>query len=125
MDYAKLALTLETDGTVTRKDAIAYAARRLQDQLQLFVHFEEALAAATPSVGVAAAATTEGESDAHQINRYLLQKVDALELSVRRANCLQNDNIIYIGDLVHKRSEERRVGTECVSTCRYRWAGYQ
>src|SRR3546814_15369624 len=90
----------------------------LQDQLQLFVHFEEALAAATPSVGVAAAATTEGESDANQINRYLLKKVDELELSVRSANCLKNDNIIYLGD----RSEERRVGKECVSTCRSRWS---
>src|SRR3546814_142970 len=94
LDYDKLALTLETDGTVTPEDAIAYAARILQDQLQLFVHFEEALAAATPSVGVAAAATTEGESDANQINRYLLKKVDELELSVRSANCLKNDNII-------------------------------
>src|SRR3546814_9423980 len=65
-----------------------------------------ALAAATPSVGVAAAATTEGESDANQINRYLLKKVDELELSVRSANCLKNDNIIYIGDLVQKTEAE-------------------
>ncbi|MBK5264207.1 MAG: DNA-directed RNA polymerase subunit alpha [Alphaproteobacteria bacterium] len=106
LDYDKLALTLETDGTVTPEDAIAYAARILQDQLQLFVHFEEALAAATPTVGVAASAAGDAESDANQINRYLLKKVDELELSVRSANCLKNDNIIYIGDLVQKTEAE-------------------
>ena len=106
LDYDRLSLTLETDGTVTPEDAVAYAARILQDQLQLFVHFEEALAAAAPSVGVAAAATGETESDANQINRYLLKKVDELELSVRSANCLKNDNIIYIGDLVQKTEAE-------------------
>jgi DNA-directed RNA polymerase alpha subunit len=34
------------------------------------------------------------------------KKVDELELSVRTANCLKNDNIIYIGDLVQKSEEE-------------------
>ena len=106
LDYDRLSLTIETDGTVTPEDAIAYAARILQDQLQLFVHFEEALAAAAPTVGVAAAVPGEAESDANQINRYLLKKVDELELSVRSANCLKNDNIIYIGDLVQKTEAE-------------------
>jgi DNA-directed RNA polymerase alpha subunit len=45
LDFDKLSLTVETDGTVTPEDAVAYAARILQDQLQLFVHFEDALAA--------------------------------------------------------------------------------
>ena len=107
LDYDKLSLTLETDGTVTPEDAVAYAARILQDQLQLFVHFEDALPAAAPATGHAAgAAASEGESDANQINRYLLKKVDELELSVRSANCLKNDNIIYIGDLVQKTEAE-------------------
>ncbi len=107
LDYDKLSLTLETDGTVTPEDAVAYAARILQDQLQLFVHFEDALPAAGPATGhAAAAASSEGESDTNQINRYLLKKVDELELSVRSANCLKNDNIIYIGDLVQKTEAE-------------------
>ncbi len=103
LDFDKLALTLETDGTVTPEDAIAYAARILQDQLQLFVHFEESLAAANQA---SAAAQSQEESDANQLNRYLLKKVDELELSVRSANCLKNDNIIYIGDLVQKTEAE-------------------
>ena len=47
-----------------------------------------------------------GSGDTAQINRYLLKKVDELELSVRSANCLKNDNIIYIGDLVQKTESE-------------------
>jgi DNA-directed RNA polymerase subunit alpha len=105
LDYDKLSLTLETDGTVTPEDAVAYAARILQDQLALFVHFEDiAAAGASPMIGMAAPA--QEESDANQLNRYLLKKVDELELSVRSANCLKNDNIIYIGDLVQKTEAE-------------------
>lgn len=105
LDFDKLNLTIETDGTVTPEDAIAYAARILQDQLQLFVHFEEALDAVSSPIGVAAQ-QSQAESDANQLNRYLLKKVDELELSVRSANCLKNDNIIYIGDLVQKTEAE-------------------
>jgi DNA-directed RNA polymerase subunit alpha len=105
LDYDKLTLTVETDGTVTPEDALAYAARILQDQLQLFVHFDDALVPAPAAAGLAAS-PAEAESDANQLNRYLLKKVDELELSVRSANCLENDNIIYIGDLVQKTEAE-------------------
>ncbi len=108
LDYDKLILTIETDGTVTPDDALAYAARILQDQLQLFVHFDEALAASSALIGMAAPSSSAASdnSDSNQINRYLLKKVDELELSVRSANCLKNDNIIYIGDLVQKTEAE-------------------
>jgi DNA-directed RNA polymerase subunit alpha len=104
LDYDKLTITVETDGTISPDDAIAYAARILQDQLQLFVHFDDSLVASMPS-GVAVSAI-ESDQDANQLNRYLLKKVDELELSVRSANCLKNDNIIYIGDLVQKTEAE-------------------
>lgn len=105
LDFDKLNLTVETDGTVTPEDAVAYAARILQDQLALFVHFEDITPAGTsPMIGLAA--SSPEESDANQLNRYLLKKVDELELSVRSANCLKNDNIIYIGDLVQKSEAE-------------------
>ncbi len=108
LDYDKLTLTIETDGTVTPEDALAYTARVLQDQLQLFVNFDEALAAQSPMIGMAAPAgsVSEATGDTNQINRFLLKKVDELELSVRSANCLKNDNIIYIGDLVQKTEAE-------------------
>jgi DNA-directed RNA polymerase subunit alpha len=107
LDYDKLTLTIETDGTVTPEDAVGYAGRILQDQLALFVHFDDSSVTRSAPVGVAApAAAGEGASDTAQINRYLLKKVDELELSVRSANCLKNDNIIYIGDLVGKTEAE-------------------
>src|SRR6476469_7207968 len=105
LDFDKLSLTVETDGTVTPEDAVAYAARILQDQLALFVHFEDGIpqSVGTAPIGHAAEPT---ESDTNTLNRYLLKKVDELELSVRSANCLKNDNIIYIGDLVQKTEAE-------------------
>jgi DNA-directed RNA polymerase subunit alpha len=110
LDYDKLTLTIETDGTVTPEDALGYAARILQDQLQLFVHFDESQVrmAASPMIGQAMpmAAAEQIATDTNQLNRYLLKKVDELELSVRSANCLKNDNIIYIGDLVQKTEAE-------------------
>jgi DNA-directed RNA polymerase subunit alpha len=110
LDYDKLTLSIETDGTITPEDAVAYAARILQDQLALFVHFDDSAITRSAPIGMAApaagGAADAGSGDASQINRYLLKKVDELELSVRSANCLKNDNIIYIGDLVQKTEAE-------------------
>jgi DNA-directed RNA polymerase subunit alpha len=108
LDFDKLTITVETDGTLTPDDALAYAARILQDQLQLFVHFDEGMAMthAPSGAGHAAPSGSDSDQDANQLNRYLLKKVDELELSVRSANCLKNDNIIYIGDLVQKTEAE-------------------
>ena len=75
---------------------MALAARILQDQLQLFINFEE-----PREVAHGGAAATSSP-----FNRNLLRKVDELELSVRSANCLKNDNIVYIGDLVQKTEAE-------------------
>ncbi len=104
LDYDKLTLNVETDGTVSPDDAVAYAAKILQDQLQLFVNFED-----TTTAQPVAAPSSQGPievDDNTVINRFLLKKVDELELSVRSANCLKNDNIIYIGDLVQKTESE-------------------
>jgi len=94
-DYDKLSLDVETNGAVKPEDAVALAARILQDQLQLFINFEEPRHA--PIIEQAVEPL---------FNKNLLRKVDELELSVRSANCLKNDNIIYIGDLVQKSEQE-------------------
>jgi DNA-directed RNA polymerase subunit alpha len=95
LDYDKLTLSLETDGSVTPDDAVAYAARILQDQLSVFISFDEPkkekIEESTPELA---------------FNPALLKKVDELELSVRSANCLKNDNIVYIGDLIQKTEGE-------------------
>jgi len=90
-DHDKLSVDLTTNGAVSPEDSLALAARILQDQLQLFVNFQE------PEVHSA-----EATKEDLPFNKNLLRKVDELELSVRSANCLKNDNIIYIGDLVQK-----------------------
>jgi DNA-directed RNA polymerase subunit alpha len=94
-DYDRLLLSVETNGAVAPEDAVALAARILQDQLQLFINFDEPQQI-----------RAEEAHDDLPFNRNLLRKVDELELSVRSANCLKNDNIVYIGDLVQKSEQE-------------------
>ena len=95
LDKDSLTLAIETNGSVTPEDALALAARILQDQLAVFITFEEPR-------------KEEAVSAAPQLpfNPALLKKVDELELSVRSANCLKNDNIVYIGDLIQKSEGE-------------------
>jgi DNA-directed RNA polymerase subunit alpha len=94
-DYDKLILSVETDGTLAPEDAVGVAARIIQEQLQILINFDEP----RPELG------SEMQDDL-PFNRNLLRKVDELELSVRSANCLKNDNIVYIGDLVQKTEQE-------------------
>ena len=94
-DYDKLIFQVETNGVISPDDAIALASRILQDQLQPFINFDE------PEVQ-----QDQGSAEKLSFNSNLLKKVEELELSVRSANCLKNDNIIYIGDLVQKSESE-------------------
>ena len=95
LDYDKLTMEVETNGSISAEDAIAYSARIFQDQLGMFINFNE------PQEIVVKETSSEPE-----FNKNLLRKVDELELSVRSMNCLKNDNIIYIGDLVQKSEGE-------------------
>jgi DNA-directed RNA polymerase subunit alpha len=95
LDYDKLIMSIETNGSVSGEDAVAFAARILQDQLGVFVNFDE------PQKEAEEESVTE-----LAFNPALLKKVDELELSVRSANCLKNDNIVYIGDLIQKTEAE-------------------
>jgi len=95
LDYDKLVMKVETDGSTSAEDAVAFASRIFQDQLSLFINFDE------PKEIEKKPQVVEPE-----FNKNLLKKVDELELSVRSMNCLKNDNIIYIGDLVQKTEPE-------------------
>ncbi len=95
IDYDKLTMEIETNGSVAADDCLAFAARILQDQLSLFINFDE------PKEVIVQPTQSEPE-----FNKNLLRRVDELELSVRSMNCLKNDNIIYIGDLVQKTEGE-------------------
>ena len=95
LDYDKLSMQVETNGTIPAEDAVAFSARIFQDQLSMFVNFED------PKEIPVQIKSTEPE-----FNKNLLKRVEELELSVRSMNCLKNDNIIYIGDLVQKTESE-------------------
>jgi len=95
LDYERLILEVETNGALTPDDAVAFAARILQDQLQTFISFEEIVTQKPVD-----------DKPALPFNPKLLKKVDELELSVRSANCLKNDNIVYIGDLIQRTEAE-------------------
>ena len=95
-DFDKLTMQVWTDGSVAPVDALAFAAKILKEQLQVFINFteeDEPLPMGT-------------EEEQPQFNENLFKTVDELELSVRSANCLQNANIKYIYELVERTEAE-------------------
>lgn len=97
-DYDRLTLEVWTNGAVRPDDAIAYAAKILKDQLTIFVNFDE-----TEDEEVR---TVVDSASKQSLNDNLFKTVDSLELSVRAANCLENANIKFIGELVTKTESE-------------------
>ncbi|HPL63932.1 MAG: DNA-directed RNA polymerase subunit alpha [Syntrophales bacterium] len=95
-DYDRLTIEVWTDGSVLPEDAVAYAAKILKEQLDVFINFEEL------EEEVRHAESEEKE----KINENLMRSVDELELSVRSANCLKNAGINLIGELVQKSEAE-------------------
>jgi DNA-directed RNA polymerase subunit alpha len=97
-DYDKLTMEIETDGSVRPQDALAYAAKILKEQMNVFINFDEN-EVREDTVG-------KSDEEAAPVNPYLDRPVDDLELSVRSANCLRNANIRYTGELVMKTEAE-------------------
>ena len=100
-DYDKLVVEIWTDGSVKPDDALAYAAKIIKDQVQLFINFEEGVEAGPRDIA--------GGNEPPNTNLY--RPVEELELSVRSANCLKNANIRLIGELV-QRSEAEMLKTQ-------------
>lgn len=96
-DYDRLNLEVWTNGTVRPEDAVAFAAKILKDQLSIFINFME---------GPEPSPEPRVSEEQQKLSEYLWKSVDDLELSVRSANCLQNANIRYIGELVQKTESE-------------------
>ena len=94
-DYDKLELVVKTNGSVSPEDAIAFAARILTDQLNVFINFEDPTQISSDS-------DEEKAKDVLPFDPKLLKHVDELELSVRATNCLKNDKINWLGELVQK-----------------------
>ena len=98
--YDKLTLEVETDGTVGPQDAVAYAARIVQDQMSVFINFGEV----RPAPRLARAVPLAEDERLHR-------RVDELELTVRAANALKGENILFIGDLIQWTEEELKMRT--------------
>ena len=97
-DYDKLILEITTDGSVRPEDALAYAAKIMKEQLQVFIAFDEA--------SVEPAVDDTRVDRVSPVNENLYRSVEDLELSVRSANCLRNADILHIGELVQKSEAE-------------------
>jgi DNA-directed RNA polymerase subunit alpha len=95
-DFDRLTLEVWTDGSVLPEDAVAFAAKIIKDQVSIFINFDEE---SEPEMD-------ERGDEPEAFNENLLRTVEELELSVRSANCLQNANITYIGELVQKTEAE-------------------
>jgi len=91
-DYDKLSLAVWTDGSMRPDDAVAYASRIFQDQLTIFINFEEGPIAMGPEV----------VEEKAKFNENLYRSIEELELSVRSSNCFKNTNIKHIWELVQK-----------------------
>ncbi|MBI2980828.1 MAG: DNA-directed RNA polymerase subunit alpha [Deltaproteobacteria bacterium] len=95
-DYDRLSMEIWTDGSVIPADALAFSAKILKEQLQIFINFEE----------IPEPVIEEIMEQKPVINENLNRRVDELELSVRSANCLENANIRHIGELCQKTEAE-------------------
>ena len=95
-DYDKLTIEVWTNGSVTPEDAVAFAAKVLKEQLQVFINFTEE---DEPMAG-------DEPKSSESFNESLYKRVDELDLSVRSANCLQNAGIEHIWQLVEKTEAE-------------------
>lgn len=94
-DYDRLVMSISTDGSIKPREALALSSRILQDQFQPFIDFEDVYDAKPMA-----------SRDVLPYDPALLKKVDELDLSVRSYNCLKNENIVYLGDLVQKSESE-------------------
>ena len=97
-DYEKLTIEIETDGSITPDDALAFAAKIARDHIQLFINFDM-----EPEAEQEVSAQ---DAEFERIRKVLLMPVDELELSVRSHNCLRAANIKTIADLVSKDESE-------------------
>jgi DNA-directed RNA polymerase subunit alpha len=97
-DYEKLTIEIDTDGSITPEDAMAYAGKILRDHIQLFINFD--IEPETEKV------ETEQDAEFQRVRKVLMTPVDELELSVRSHNCLRAANIRTIADLVRREESE-------------------
>ena len=96
-DYERLALEVQTNGTMAPEEALSLASMLLRDHLGIFTHAEESMRQEKPA---------ERSAELSGLDKLLSKSIDELDLSVRSANCLKNANIHTLRDLVRKQEKE-------------------
>ncbi len=100
-DYEKLIIEITTDGSINPEDALVYAAKLMQEHIQLFLNLNPQHIEKKEEP-----AKTEKDEEHEMIRKILIMPVDELDLSVRSQNCLRSANIKTIADLVGKNESE-------------------
>ncbi|MDI6794350.1 MAG: DNA-directed RNA polymerase subunit alpha [bacterium] len=118
-DYERLIIEIWTNGSILPRDALAYAAKHLKDNLAIFVNFEE---------GLVEEEETEDDKERERFKAILNISVDELELSVRSANCLRSDNIWTLGELAMRSEQDmlktRNFGKKSLTEIKEKLVGY-
>ncbi len=96
MDYDKLTLEVETNGTLSAREVVSLAAKIVQDHTQLFVDLVENM----KNVNI----LTTREEDKQQ--KVLEMTIEDMDLSVRSFNCLKRAGINTIEDLTKKSKDD-------------------
>jgi len=99
LNYDKLILEITTDGRITPDDALKQCAAILKHHLEVFeevsqedIEFESE--------------SKEISEEQNRLRKLLNMSVNEIELSVRAANCLNNANIVTVGELAMKSEQE-------------------
>lgn len=129
MDYDKLTLELDTDGSVQADDAVATAAKIL---ISCFENFSKiGISQAGTDIGKDDAAEAEAEPDQDKVNEDAVRDlpIDELELSVRAFNCLKRAEINTIGELTDKTEDEltlvRNLGKKSVDEIKEKLSNFR
>lgn len=95
-NYDRLVMEIETNGSISPREAVSDAATIMQNQLDVFID-----KSSNEDYRISHSGSVESD-----FNKNLIRTIDELELSVRSYNCLKNENVVYVGDLVTKTESE-------------------
>lgn len=101
-DYNRLRITIETDGTITPKEALESSIITMITQLKSIVGFKEEVEMSTPTANID---TSEAKEEI-DVEDFLKTRIEDLELSARTINALSNANIRTVGGLARKKSAD-------------------
>jgi DNA-directed RNA polymerase subunit alpha len=100
-DYNRLRITIETDGTITPKEALEQSIVTMITQLKAIIGFKEEV-----EIPTQASVIEIDSKDEIDVEDFLKTRIEELELSARTINALSNANIRTVGGLARKKSAD-------------------